>query len=60
MENENEYDDAAFTRASVEADSILGALWESGARLSDIEDTIANGIANAGGPDVHVSITEKT
>lgn len=50
VENPNEYDDEEFTNASNRADPAIQAMWEAGARLSDIEDTIANALANAGVP----------
>lgn len=48
VDNPNEYDDDAFTRASVEANSAIEALFEAGASGENIADVIENALKNAG------------
>ena len=50
LDNPNEYDDDAFTKAAIDADSAIVGMWEAGADLGNITDTIANALANAGIP----------
>lgn len=46
--NENEYDDEAYTTASNDLIAAIGALWEAGGALIDIENDVHNGLLNSG------------
>lgn len=65
MDNPNEYDDDAFTQASLEfqndVTTSLEMLWKTGARISDVESDLASAITDAldiGDCRVQITITE--
>ena len=58
MKNPNEYDDEAFSYASVKLMDAVGAMWEAGAELDNIEADIQSALENEG-VDTDVSILPK-
>lgn len=54
IENPNEYDDDGFSRFSGDVDTSIQSLWEAGAKVSEIEDCIANAFANV---EVNVAVS---
>lgn len=56
MDNPNEYSDENYTRGAIELEGAIGRLWEAGAELTDIEETISNALENATGETVGVTL----
>jgi hypothetical protein len=48
--NPNEYDDDAYTAATIKLVSALSAMWEAGASTDNIEDELENALREAGVP----------
>ena len=57
MDNPNEYDDAEYARRSTEVHSVIDALWDAGASISNIESEIESALENATGSTFDVTIT---
>jgi len=57
MDNPNEYNDEMYSRESLDLDSAVQGMWEAGASLEEIADTVRNAFDNAE-VKVHVVITE--
>lgn len=56
MENPNEYDEIAYSRARIEVNSAIGQIWDAGAALDEIQDDLAEAIENATGHGVVVGV----
>lgn len=56
MDNPNAYDDGDYARWASETDTAIGGLWDAGASIDNIEETVANAVENATGSRVTVSI----
>lgn len=54
MDNPNEYNDEMYSKESVDLDSAVQGMWEAGASLDEIAETVRNAFENA---EVKVNVT---
>lgn len=58
MENPNPYNDDKYAESSSRLHSAIGSMWEAGASIENIEDTISNALEDCDVPEPNVSITD--
>ena len=56
MLNPNVYDDEAYSKESMDLDSSLVGMWDAGASIENIEETIVTAFENCD-PSVKVEVT---
>jgi hypothetical protein len=56
IENENEYDDGAYTRATNDLANAVANLWNAGASLDNLESELEMALENATGRGVLISV----